>query len=236
MQFNFQTGETLLVNKPQGWTSFDVVNKIRYRLRHITGVKRIKVGHAGTLDPMATGLLIICTGKFTKKLNDFQGLDKTYTGTMHLGKTTPSYDAETEVDQTYPTAHLTDDLLQKATTQFMGEIEQIPPMYSAIKVDGQRLYKAARKGKILELKPRNVRIDSFELTRIELPDVDFSVTCGKGTYIRSLAYDFGKAVDSGAYLSALCRTQIGDFRLEDAWELEALIEVLEQIMTKKEDS
>ncbi len=209
-----------------------MVNKIRYRLRHITGVKRIKVGHAGTLDPMATGLLIICTGKFTKKLNEFQGLDKTYTGTLHLSKTTPSYDAETEPDHHYPIDHITDELLQENTTQFIGDIEQIPPMYSAIKVDGQRLYKAARKGKTIELKPRNVRIDNFELTRIELPDVDFSVTCSKGTYIRSLAHDFGKAVDSGAYLTALCRTRIGDFRLEDAWDLEELIEVLEGIVAK----
>jgi len=204
-----------------------VVNKIRYRLRHITGVKRIKVGHAGTLDPMATGLLIICTGKFTKKLTDFQGLDKTYTGTLHLGKTTPSYDAETEPDYHYPIDHITNELLEENTAQFTGDIEQIPPMYSAIKVDGQRLYKAARKGKMIERKPRNVHIHNFELTRIELPDVDFNVTCSKGTYIRSLAHDLGKAVDSGAYLTALCRTRIGDFRLEDAWVLEELIEMLE---------
>jgi len=165
---------------------------------------------------MATGLLIICTGKFTKKLTDFQGLDKTYTGTLCLGKTTPSYDAETETDATFP-----------------GDIEQIPPMYSAIKVDGQRLYKVARKGKTIELKPRNVRIDNFELTRIELPDVDFNVTCSKGTYIRSLAHDFGKAAGSGAYLTALCRTRIGDFRLEDAWNLEELIEMLEALIEQK---
>jgi len=212
-----------------------VVNKIRFRLRHITGVKRIKVGHAGTLDPMATGLLIICTGKFTKKLHEFQGLDKTYTGTLHLGKTTPSYDAETEPDHHYPIDHITNELLRKNTAQFIGDIEQIPPMYSAIKVDGKRLYKAARKGQTVERKPRNVRIDNFELTRIELPDVDFSVTCSKGTYIRSLAYDFGKAVDSGAYLTALCRTRIGDFKLEDAWDLEELIEMLESIMPKKDE-
>ena len=202
-------------------------------MRHITGVKRIKVGHAGTLDPMATGLLIICTGKFTKKLTDFQGLDKTYTGTLQLGKTTPSYDAETEADATFPTEHITDELLYEKTKQFTGDIEQIPPMYSAIKVDGKRLYKAARRGEVVERKPRNVRVDAFDLTRIELPEVDFSVTCSKGTYIRSLAYDLGEAVDSGAYLTALCRTRIGDFKLEDAWDLEALIAMLEGIMAQE---
>jgi len=233
MQYNFHTGETLLVDKPKGWTSFDVVNKIRFRLRHITGVKRIKVGHAGTLDPMATGLLIICTGKFTKKLTDFQGLDKTYTGTLQLGKTTPSYDAETEADATFPTEHITDELLHEKTKQFTGDIEQIPPMYSAIKVDGKRLYKAARRGEVVERKPRNVRVDTFDLTRIELPEVDFSVTCSKGTYIRSLAHDLGQAVGSGAYLTALCRTRIGDFKLEDAWDLEELIAMLEGIMAQE---
>jgi len=204
-------------------------------LRHITGVKRIKVGHAGTLDPMATGLLIICTGKFTKKLTDFQGLDKTYTGTLQLGKTTPSYDAETEANATFPTEHITDELLHEKTKQFTGDIEQIPPMYSAIKVDGKRLYKAARRGEVVERKPRNVRVDAFDLTRIELPEVDFSVTCSKGTYIRSLAYDLGEAVDSGAYLTALCRTRIGDFKLEDAWDLEELIAMLEVIMNEKNE-
>lgn len=204
-------------------------------MRHITGVKRIKVGHAGTLDPMATGLLIICTGKFTKKLTDFQGLDKTYTGTLQLGKTTPSYDAETEANATFPTEHITDELLHEKTKQFTGDIEQIPPMYSAIKVDGKRLYKAARRGEVVERKPRNVRVDAFDLTRIELPEVDFSVTCSKGTYIRSLAYDLGEAVDSGAYLTALCRTRIGDFKLEDAWDLEELIAMLEVIMNEKNE-
>jgi len=198
-------------------------------------VKRIKVGHAGTLDPMATGLLIICTGKFTKKLTDFQGLDKTYTGTLQLGKTTPSYDAETEANATFPTEHITDELLHEKTKQFTGDIEQIPPMYSAIKVDGKRLYKAARRGEVVERKPRNVRVDAFDLTRIELPEVDFSVTCSKGTYIRSLAYDLGEAVDSGAYLTALCRTRIGDFKLEDAWDLEELIAMLEVIMNEKNE-
>ncbi len=226
-QFDFIAGETLLVNKPKTWTSFDVVNKIRYRLRNITGIKRIKVGHAGTLDPMATGLLIICTGKFTKKLSVFQGLDKTYTGTIDLGASTPSYDAETEPDATYPTEHITEELLQNTRKQFLGEIEQIPPMFSAIKVDGQPLYKKARKGQKVEVKARQVHIHEFSLSQINLPQVDFRITCSKGTYIRSIAHDYGQALNSGGYLSALCRTSIGEYQLSDAWNLEELIEVLE---------
>ncbi len=222
-QYNFLGGATLLVNKPKGWTSFDVVNKIRYHLKKKLGVKNIKVGHAGTLDPMATGLLIICTGKATKNLADFQGLDKEYTGTLHLGATTPSYDAETEVDETFPTAHLTPELLEQARHQFIGDLQQVPPMYSAIKVGGQPLYKKARKGETMDIQARPVHIYAFDLTAIALPDVDFRVHCSKGTYIRSLAYDFGKTLHSGAYLAALCRTRVGDFKLEDAWEVEAFI-------------
>ncbi len=225
-QFDFLAGETLLVDKPKDWTSFDVVNKIRFRLKHLLGVKKIKVGHAGTLDPMATGLLIICTGKSTKKLHEFQGLDKTYTGTLQLGASTPSYDAETEPDVHYPTEHITEALLKENTQQFTGEIDQIPPMFSAIKVDGQPLYKKARQGIKIEIKSRQVRIDEFTLTNITLPDVDFRVTCSKGTYIRSLAHDLGQAVGSGAHLTALIRTSIGDFKLEDAWDLEELIAFL----------
>ncbi|MFN7119686.1 MAG: tRNA pseudouridine(55) synthase TruB [Saprospiraceae bacterium] len=222
-QYDFLAGATLLVNKPKGWTSFDVVNKIRYQLKKKLGVKNIKVGHAGTLDPMATGLLIICTGKATKNLADYQGLDKEYTGTIRLGATTPSYDAETEPDATFPTAHITPELLEQASRQFLGDIKQIPPMYSAIKVGGQPLYKKARKGEMLEIQARPVHIDAFELTRIELPEVDFRVHCSKGTYIRSLAYDLGKAVQSGGYLTALCRTKVGQFNLTDAWEVEEII-------------
>lgn len=228
-QCNFLAGATLLVNKPKGWTSFDVVNKIRYHLKKKLGVKNIKVGHAGTLDPMATGLLIICTGKATKNLADFQGLDKEYTGTIHLGATTPSYDAETEPDSVFPTKHITSQLLEQAKQQFLGDIQQIPPMYSAIKVGGQPLYKKARKGETLEMQARPVYIFAFDFTRIELPEVDFRVHCSKGTYIRSLAYDLGKAVDSGGYLSALCRTRVGDFKLEDAWEVE---EWVRELMTE----
>ena len=224
---DFQAGAMLLVDKPKGWTSFDVVNKIRYKLKHRLGVKKIKVGHAGTLDPMATGLLIICTGKFTKKIDSYQGLPKEYTGTIQLGATTPSYDAESEIDATFPTEHITPELLEEKRLNFLGEIAQIPPMFSAIKVNGQRLYKKARKGEVVERKPRHITIFDFDLTDIRLPEVDFLVKCSKGTYIRSIAYDYGKALDSGGYLTVLCRTKIGEYRLEDAWNLEELVKKLE---------
>jgi tRNA pseudouridine55 synthase len=227
-QYDFLRGATLLVDKPKGWTSFDVVNKLRFRLKHALNVKKIKVGHAGTLDPMATGLLIICTGKATKLLADYQGLSKEYTGTLTLGASTPSYDAETEIDETFPVDHLTPELLKEARENFLGEIDQIPPMFSAIKVGGQPLYKKARKGEVIALEPRRVVIYEFELTHIDLPRIDFRVHCSKGTYIRSLAHDFGKAVGSGAYLSALRRTKVGNFRIEDAWELDELSAAIEQ--------
>jgi len=226
--YDFLAGAVLLVNKPKTWTSFDVVNKIRYALRSRLNVKKIKVGHAGTLDPMATGLLIICTGKATKKLNDFQGLPKAYSGTILLGATTPSYDAETEEDATFPTEHITPELLETARKEFLGTIEQIPPIFSAIKVDGVRAYKSARKGKTIEMKSRTVEIMDFKFTRVELPEVDFTVTCSKGTYIRSLAYDLGKALGSGGYLTALHRDLIGDYGGTDVWELDALIAVLNE--------
>lgn len=226
-RYDFIAGATLLVNKPQGWTSFDVVNKIRYKLKYRLQIKKIKVGHAGTLDPMATGLLIICTGKATKKLHHYQGLSKTYTGTITLGATTPSYDAETEIEERFPTDHIGMQELEKVRQQFIGDLEQIPPMFSAIKVDGQPLYKKARKGERVEIKPRPVHISNFEFTRVELPEIDFKVHCSKGTYIRSLAFDVGKALKSGAYLSALKRTSIGQFKLKDAWELEELVDHIE---------
>lgn len=222
-QIDFQAGTTLLVDKPQGWTSFDVVNKIRHRLRRITGIKRIKVGHAGTLDPLATGLLIICTGKSTKKLTNFQGLDKEYTGTFQLGGSTPSYDSETEIDHSYPIDHITAAMLEEARQQFVGTIEQVPPMFSAIKVDGQPLYKRARKGEKIEIKARTVHLHELDFNRIEIPEVDFRLLCSKGTYVRSLAHDIGKTVNSGAHLTALRRTKVGDFNIEDAWNLEDLI-------------
>ena len=218
-----------MVDKPKDWTSFDVVNKIRSAIRHHLGFKNIKVGHAGTLDPMATGLLIVCTGKFTKKLNEYQGMMKEYSGTLRLGATTPSYDAETEPDAFFPVEHITEEMIYEAKKQFIGEIQQMPPMFSAIKVDGQPLYKKARMGVQVEISPRPVTIHEFEITGIQLPEIHFRVKCSKGTYIRSLAYDLGKALDSGAHLVQLTRNAIGNFRLEKGWQLEDLVEHIERL-------
>lgn len=209
--------KVLLVNKPYQWTSFDVVKKLRYALK----VK--KIGHAGTLDPLATGLLILCTGKMTKQIETFQVQEKEYTGTFVLGKTTPSFDLETEVDSEKDISHLTEQEITNATEQFSGWIDQIPPIFSAIKVDGQRAYKSARKGESVELKSRKVEIKEFEITKISLPEIDFRIICSKGTYIRSIARDFGEYLGVGAYLSALCRTRIGDFKLENASTIEEII-------------
>ena len=206
-----QEGHIFLIDKPLDWTSFDVVNKIRWNIRKSYDLKKIKVGHAGTLDPKATGLLLVCTGKLTKRIDEFQAQEKTYTGTIKLGVTTPTYDLESEENETFPTEHLTEEIIQEATKQFIGEIEQFPPMHSAIKVDGKRLYELARDGKEIERKARKITIHDFKITKINLPFVDFEVNCSKGTYIRSLAYDFGKVVNSGGYLTALRRTKIGDF-------------------------
>lgn len=225
-------GTCLLVDKPKDWTSFDVVNKIRSSLKYHLQLKNIKVGHAGTLDPMATGLLIICTGKSTKKLATYQGLPKEYTGTITLGATTPSYDAESEQDAFFPINHITSEMLEEARQSFIGDLEQLPPMFSAIKVDGQPLYKKARQGIMVEVTPRPVTIYEFDITRVALPEVDFRVKCSKGTYIRSLAYDFGKALNSGGYLSSLCRTKIGKYDLDKAWNLDALIEHITSLSTK----
>lgn len=223
----FLNGTCLLVDKPVSWTSFDVVNKIRTTLKHTFHLKKIKVGHAGTLDPLATGLLVICTGKFTKKLTEFQGLEKEYEGTIMLGATTPSYDAETEPTKTFSVDQITKEQIESARRTFLGEIEQFPPMYSAIKVDGKPLYKRARKGETIEVKSRSVTIKHFDFTRIELPEIDFRVACSKGTYIRSLAHDFGKALHNGAYLASLRRTRVGQFDIKNAWNLEALIDHIE---------
>lgn len=220
--FDFAAGELLLVNKPYKWTSFDVVGKLRNSFKPL----KLKVGHAGTLDPLATGLLIICTGKMTKQIDTFQAEEKEYTGTMILGATTPSYDMETEVDQTFDITSLTDEQIRAACAQFTGDIQQYPPAHSAIKVDGERLYEKARRGEEVELKLRNVTISEFEITRIELPEVDLRVVCSKGTYIRSLVHDFGKALNNGAYMSALCRTRSGNFKIEDAWEVMELVGVI----------
>ncbi len=226
MAFDFEKGEVLLIDKPEGWTSFDVVNFLRSFIRKIFGIKKLKVGHAGTLDPLASGLLILCTGKKTKEIDFYQGLDKVYVGTMTLGATTPSYDKETEIDQYFDTSHITREMLNKTVAQFTGNIEQMPPAYSAIKIKGERAYELARKKEAPALKKRNVTIYDFHLLTNELPDLDFYVKCSKGTYIRSLVYDFGKALDSGAHLSRLRRTQIGDYKVSDAYTLDALKEIL----------
>lgn len=214
-EFDFVAGELLLVNKPYKWTSFDVVGKLRNAFKPL----KLKVGHAGTLDPLATGLLIICTGKMTKQIDTFQAEEKEYTGTMILGATTPSYDMETGPDAQFDISHITDEEIKAACKQFTGNIQQYPPAHSAVKVDGERLYEKARRGEDVELKLRNVTISEFEITRIELPEVDFRVVCSKGTYIRSLVHDFGKALDNGAYLSKLRRTRSGNYLVDDAWEV-----------------
>lgn len=214
---DFTEGKVLLIDKPLTWSSFQAVNKLKYVLKRKFNLsKRFKIGHAGTLDPLATGLLIICTGKFTKKINEIQTQEKEYTGTILLGATTPSYDLETEVDQTFPTEHITEAVLQETSQQFIGEIFQKPPVFSAIKKDGKRLYEHARAGEEIEIEARKTTIYEFELTRIALPEVDFRVKCSKGTYIRSLAYDYGKALQSGGHLTALRRTKIGEYSIEDA--------------------
>lgn len=212
----YNEGKIVLIDKPLEWSSFQAVNKVKWSLKKHLGLKKIKVGHAGTLDPLATGLLIICTGKFTKRIMELQGMVKEYTGTFHIGATTPSYDLETAVDQTFPTSHITEELINSTTAQFTGEIDQKPPVFSAIKKDGKRLYEHARKGEEVEIASRKVTIHEFEITRIALPEVDFRVVCSKGTYIRSLAHDFGHALKSGAHLTALRRTKIGDFNVFDA--------------------
>lgn len=219
----FLKGQVLLIDKPLQWTSFQVVNKLRWEIRRAFNIKKIKVGHAGTLDPLATGLLVICTGKMTKQIDTFQAQIKEYTGTFVLGSTTPSYDLETEIDQLYPTEHISQDLITGITSQFIGDIEQIPPVFSAIKKEGKRLYEFARAGETVEIKSRSVHISEFEITNIEGMQVDFRVVCSKGTYIRSLANDFGKALNSGAHLVALRRTKIGDFNIKDALTPEEFI-------------
>jgi tRNA pseudouridine55 synthase len=245
----FPKGAVLLIDKPFGWTSFDVVNKVRHKLSRRVGIKRYKVGHAGTLDPLATGLLVICTGDYTKQIDLFQAETKEYTGVIGFGATTPSYDLEKAVDATFPTEHLNDAFLQSLLNQFVGDIQQLPPIFSAVKVDGKRLYKNARTGETVELPFRPVRIDALELGPLRpaastretpitvsarganimlYPDYaaglqcDFRVVCGKGAYIRSLAHDLGQAAGSGAYLSSLRRTRSGGFSVEDGWGMEEL--------------
>ncbi|WP_054852105.1 tRNA pseudouridine(55) synthase TruB [Olleya sp. ITB9] len=223
---NYQAGQVLLIDKPLNWTSFQAVNKLRWEIRQAFNIKKIKVGHAGTLDPLATGLLVICTGKMTKQINTFQGQIKEYTGTIVLGSTTPSYDLETEINQTFETSHITEALINETTQQFIGEIDQFPPVFSALKKEGKRLYEYARAGQEVEIKSRKITIQDFKITKINGLNIDFKVVCSKGTYIRSLAHDFGKALQSGGHLSALRRTKIGDFDVNDGLTIEDFIKNL----------
>jgi len=223
---DYQSGQVLLIDKPLHWTSFQVVNKMRWEIRQTFNLKKIKVGHAGTLDPLATGLLVICTGKMTKEIDSFQAQIKEYTGTIVLGSTTPSFDLETEINETFPTNHITEDLIKETTKQFVGEIQQFPPVFSAIKKDGKRLYEFARAGEAVEISARTVTIEIFEITKIDGLNIDFRVVCSKGTYIRSLANDFGRALNSGGHLSALRRTKIGDFDVKEAVPVETFIKNL----------
>lgn len=213
---DFLEGQLLLIDKPLGWSSFQAVNKLKWTIRKKFELKKIKIGHAGTLDPLATGLLLICTGKFTKKINEFQGQLKEYTGTITLGGTTPSFDLETEIDKTYPFEHITEELILETVKKFTGEIEQRPPVFSALKKDGKRLYEYAREGKEVAIKKRLVTVSTFEITNIDLPRLGFRIICSKGTYIRSLAHDLGQALESGGHLSALRRTKIGDYNVNKA--------------------
>lgn len=213
---DFKEGKVFLIDKPLTWTSFNAVSKIKWLIKKEFKVKKIKVGHAGTLDPLATGLLIICTGKFTKRIDEFQAQKKEYTGTFYLGATTPSYDMESEIDKTFPIKHITEEILRDTAQSFIGEQDQVPPIFSALKKDGKRLYDIARAGETVEIASRRIDIKEFELTNINLPEIEFKVVVSKGTYIRSLAFDFGNRLKSGAYLSSLRRTKIGEFDVLDA--------------------
>ncbi|MFO7978225.1 MAG: tRNA pseudouridine(55) synthase TruB [Bacteroidales bacterium] len=218
---SFKAGEVLSFDKPLGWTSFDVVNKVRSMMNYVLGIKKIKVGHAGTLDPLASGLLIVCTGKATKTIDQYQGQEKEYSGTFFLGQTTPSFDLETEPDKEYDISHLTAEGILQAGEAMVGDHHQMPPMFSAKKVDGERAYEFARRGEEAILKTKLISIQSFNITRLELPEVDFSIVCSKGTYIRSIARDFGLALNSGAYLKSLRRERIGTHHVKQAWDLQA---------------
>lgn len=232
----FSEGMFVVVDKPLEWTSFDIVNKFRYILCRKLGVKKIKVGHAGTLDPLATGVVVICTGKYTKRIEEVQLQEKVYTATIQLGATTPSFDLESEIDATYPTEHITKELVEEVLKQFVGEIDQVPPTFSAVKVDGKRAYEYARKGHDLELDAKRIKIHDIELLRYDLPSIEIKVTCGKGTYIRSLARDIGEALGSGGHLTALRREQVGEFTTEGAIGVEAFGDFIEkELETYKEE-
>ncbi len=229
MEYHFPEGEVLLFDKPAGWTSFDLVKKVRNLITRHLQVKKIKVGHAGTLDPMATGLMILCTGKATKKISHFQELDKSYIAEMEFGKTTPSFDAETETDQTYPYQHISERELLEVFNKFTGTIDQVPPVYSAKKIGGHRAYKLARKGEEVVMKPNRVTITRIELVEFNPPFCSFSVDCSKGTYIRSLARDIGSALNSGAYLKSLVRTRIGSYMLSNAMTINEFENILNEM-------
>ena len=224
---DYLNGQIILIDKPLHWTSFQAVNKMKYALINKVGLpKKFKIGHAGTLDPLATGLLLVCTGKYTKRISELQGQAKEYTGTFYIGATTPSYDLETEIDQTFDSSHIDESLIHETIKQFLGEIDQKPPVFSAIKKDGIRLYEHARAGEFVEIASRKTTIHEFEITRIALPEIDFRVVCSKGTYIRSLAYDFGKAMNSGSHLTMLRRTKIGDYNVGNAIDITLFVESL----------
>lgn len=222
MPYQFEQGEVLLINKPYRWTSFDVVGSLRSFLKARLGIKKIRIGHAGTLDPLASGLLIVCTGKFTKQIETYQGMEKEYSGTLYLGATTPSFDLETEVNQKFSTEHVSEPLILETAARLTGVLDQFPPVFSAKKIEGKRAYKYARKDIEVLMKSRKITVSAFEITKIRLPEVDFRVVCSKGTYIRALANDFGKLTGCGAHLTALCRTRIGPYYLRDAFELDDL--------------
>jgi len=226
--YHFREGEILLVDKPLHWTSFDVVNKLRWRLRKKYDLKRFKVGHAGTLDPLATGLLLICTGKKTKQSQFLTAENKSYTGTFLLGKTTPSFDLETEYNEVFPTEHITKELLDIAVEKFLGEQEQTPPVFSAKKIDGKRAYESARKGKEIEMKKNVITIHDFKINAKRFPEIDFEIRCSKGTYIRSIANDFGQALGSGATLIGLRRTASGDFTIEESKSVEEWMDIIDE--------
>ncbi len=229
---DFLKGEVLLIDKPLEWTSFDVVNKLRYHIKHYLKVKKVKVGHAGTLDPLATGLLIICTGKMTKSIEQFQAQDKEYTGIIELGRETPSYDLETETSKTHDITHISESMIRETAQSFIGIQQQIPPIFSAKKVNGKRAYDFARKDEEVKLKAKEITISDFEITKIEFPYIHFRIACSKGTYIRSIAHDFGQKLNNGACLIGLRRTKIGDFSVDKAISIEAFIDKIEQLKTQ----
>lgn len=229
---DYLNGQLLLIDKPLQWSSFQAVNKLKWVIKKRFSLKKIKIGHAGTLDPLASGLLLVCVGKFTKRIHEFQGQEKEYTGTITLGATTPSYDLETEINETFAFDHINEEQVHKATRSFIGEIDQAPPVFSALKKDGKRLYEYAREGKDVKIPTRKVSITAFEITGIAFPQINFRIVCGKGTYIRSLAHDFGKFLGSGAHLTALRRTKIGVYNVNNALDPKAF----EEIMLNKSDT